>query len=702
MNNKFDLRLQAEIYRIIHSLLRVGILPVMLFVVTSCTRERGESVPKESPYIDSMQDKAASMVDAGDLSGGLHFFDSVIRFYKEASVADKIAYYDFCYTVYDHLGKGYRAQNYADSMLFLLEGTNNTETLKQQYAYANFNKADKLYEEGNYSKAYDYYYKAKSVAETMDDSCTLGYYDYRIGFVLHKAEKYQEAISNYKTASVLLSKCTTTIAYFYRLQETLDNIALCYQDLGQYDSALIYYNKALEEISDKRNSFPANKMGWFSIANGVIYGNMGTTYLKMGQDSTAEAYFQKSIEINSQKGYNIQDAQYTRVKLASLYLNEKRFEDFTTLVSQIDNTLKELPDKQTELRLDKLLSQYWYERDYAQSFDYLLKYRKLKDSLDNVNREARHFDIDIHVGNIEKQKEIEELEKENQLRKLYISIALLISLMSFVIVFLVVQNYRRSKRNIEDMTMLNKQMLEQKHRLEAVRSELERSDKEKDRILKAVSHDMRSPVNAALSLSDLILMDASSLAEEQVAYIELIKKSCFNALALTKDLLDAATMHSETMKMEFVDISGLLNSTVSLLKSAAGKKRQQITVIIPDGSLKIYLNKEKIQRVLNNIITNAIKFSPLNSTIEVRVETGDNDVTISVRDHGIGIPEALEDKVYDIFTEAKRFGTAGEEPAGLGLSIAKQIVEAHGGRIWFESKVNSGTTFYIYLPSQSA
>jgi signal transduction histidine kinase len=110
------------------------------------------------------------------------------------------------------------------------------------------------------------------------------------------------------------------------------------------------------------------------------------------------------------------------------------------------------------------------------------------------------------------------------------------------------------------------------------------------------------------------------------------------------------------------------------------------------------VSREKIWRVVSNLLVNAIKFSPEGSAIEVRMQQQENSVVICIQDHGIGIPEKLKAKVFNMFTDARRTGTMGEQSFGLGLAISRQIVEAHGGEIWFESIVGQGTTFYVKLP----
>jgi two-component system sensor histidine kinase VicK len=113
---------------------------------------------------------------------------------------------------------------------------------------------------------------------------------------------------------------------------------------------------------------------------------------------------------------------------------------------------------------------------------------------------------------------------------------------------------------------------------------------------------------------------------------------------------------------------------------------------------KLLISREKIWRVISNLISNAIKFSPNGAIINLKI-TGDNDaIKIAVADNGIGIPDNIKDLVFNKFTSAKRPGTAGEKSFGLGLSICRQIIENHDGEIWFESNTDNGTTFYISLP----
>jgi signal transduction histidine kinase len=162
--------------------------------------------------------------------------------------------------------------------------------------------------------------------------------------------------------------------------------------------------------------------------------------------------------------------------------------------------------------------------------------------------------------------------------------------------------------------------------------------------------------------------------------------------------LEVATLSKEKLETELTDITNELRERVKLLQFKAAEKEQRIIFDAPANHISANVNKEKLLRVVGNLVNNAIKFSPIAGDISVRLKAGANDFTIEVEDCGIGIPDNLKDKVFDLFSEAKRYGTLGEQPFGLGLSISKQIVEAHGGKIWFNSTEGKGTTFYILIP----
>jgi signal transduction histidine kinase len=192
------------------------------------------------------------------------------------------------------------------------------------------------------------------------------------------------------------------------------------------------------------------------------------------------------------------------------------------------------------------------------------------------------------------------------------------------------------------------------------------------------------------------------LDNEQKELLQLIKDATGNSLELIREILEATgAKPGQVLQKEDVDINTLVSNSIELLRYKAAEKEQIIVFKPLPESETLLLSREKMWRVLSNLISNSIKFSQRGTKIEVTVEHRDSDILISVKDHGIGIPKELKDSVFNIFTQAKRPGTIGEPSFGLGLSISKQIVESHGGEIWFESVAGKGTTFYILLKELS-
>ena len=177
--------------------------------------------------------------------------------------------------------------------------------------------------------------------------------------------------------------------------------------------------------------------------------------------------------------------------------------------------------------------------------------------------------------------------------------------------------------------------------------------------------------------------------------LELIRSSSESSLKMITDLLQSNQSNEHLVK-EPTDLRELLQYCADQLRFKAEEKIQ--TIHLDADPIVLDINREKIWRVLSNLITNAIKFSPSGAEIRVNMHRTPTGAQISVGDQGMGIPPALRDKIFDSFTESRRSGTSGEESFGLGLSISKQIIEAHEGRIWFESEEGKGTTFFINLP----
>jgi signal transduction histidine kinase len=212
-----------------------------------------------------------------------------------------------------------------------------------------------------------------------------------------------------------------------------------------------------------------------------------------------------------------------------------------------------------------------------------------------------------------------------------------------------------------------------------------------------VAHDLRNPITAILGLTDLL----SNSPNESNHYINLINRSCNNALSIIVDLLDITELGNEnyTLSTNTIELNTLINDILVIENHNAINKNITINFNTNRDDIFVRVNNDKFSRVISNLISNAVKFSHSNSSILITTQYITESILIKVADNGIGIPKQMQEVIFDKFTKAGRKGTAGEKSFGLGMSIVKQIVELHGGKIWLESEENKGTTVFIELKS---
>ncbi|MEE4178415.1 MAG: PAS domain-containing sensor histidine kinase [Bacteroides sp.] len=223
----------------------------------------------------------------------------------------------------------------------------------------------------------------------------------------------------------------------------------------------------------------------------------------------------------------------------------------------------------------------------------------------------------------------------------------------------------------------------------------------KDRIMATVAHDLRNPISGILSLCNML--EQKKKDSENLFYIDLIKRSSQAALEIMEELLEVAEMESQNFSLttQKVCLNDLIPEVLEQFESDANEKGIRLYKDIPDKALYADLNIKKFSRVMENLISNALKFTNEKGTVTVALSDQGEKVLIRVSDTGIGIPKELHNYLFEKFTRAKRFGLKGEKTHGLGMYITKQIVELHKGRLYFESKEHKGATFFIELKKSS-
>ena len=223
----------------------------------------------------------------------------------------------------------------------------------------------------------------------------------------------------------------------------------------------------------------------------------------------------------------------------------------------------------------------------------------------------------------------------------------------------------------------------------------------RDKMIYTVVHELRSPLSAIITSNDSMMVNINNMAEdEKILYISAIAEESERMMHIINKLLEIGKYDSNKIElsMEHINIVGLLTKTFSSMKQVALKKNIELKLEIPDFRLFALCDQEKIEQVIYNLVSNAIKFTHSNGEITIGAAREDANIKVSVKDTGLGIKEDEIDNLFQEFKQLSSRPTGGESSTGLGLAISRRIINAHKGKIGVQSEWGKGSEFYFILP----
>jgi signal transduction histidine kinase len=228
-------------------------------------------------------------------------------------------------------------------------------------------------------------------------------------------------------------------------------------------------------------------------------------------------------------------------------------------------------------------------------------------------------------------------------------------------------------------------------------SDLKELDRIKTELVATVSHDLRSPLTSIKGFADLLPM-VGPLNEQQTDFLQKIQRGVESVTAMVSDLLDLGRIEAEArMEMEPCDLSAIVSRTAAALESAAELKGHELKIHLESDLPPVLGNPMRLGQVINNLVGNAIKYTPDKGCITVSATADQGQVIVTVEDDGIGIPADELPHIFEKFYRVKSAETDDIIGSGLGLSLVKSIVEKHNGRIWVHSQVGEGSAFTVVL-----
>jgi len=417
--------------------------------------------------------------------------------------------------------------------------------------------------------------------------------------------------------------------------------------MNKLDSALLYFHKALD--FGKR----INNQNRVAIAN---Y-NLGETYLAVHQPDSAKIYIKESYKIAV-------DKSYTSVIKDNLFMLSK-------IAEQENNT--------------------------GLAFDYFKKATLLKDSLLNTDKVAKFTDLQIKHFTEQQRQENLLLRKNNEIQRITIkqqrilTSGLIISGL-FILIILIYILYSR-----ESFKKLNR-------KLEKSEKKLIRANADKDKFFTIIAHDLKSPFNGLIGITNILSSDFESFSTNEIkSMILALKESTTNIYQLLERLLEWSQIQTGKIEYYFEKIK-LKNSgeeIIELFSTNAANKNIALEINI-DDSIEVYADIKTISAILRNLIANAIKFTKTGGKITLTAVEKIDNIEISVSDTGIGMEQSTVNKLFNINEKVSRKGTAKETGTGLGLILCKEFAEKNRGKIWAESALGEGSKFTFTLPRSSS
>jgi signal transduction histidine kinase len=298
---------------------------------------------------------------------------------------------------------------------------------------------------------------------------------------------------------------------------------------------------------------------------------------------------------------------------------------------------------------------------------------------------------DNHKEAIEFTNRLQQINNEqaNQIRELVKNQSKILS-----------ENYKESEDLFSELSRLNNELINLQRQMNKKNAELARLNELKNNFLGMAAHDLRNPLSNVYALADLIQKKDENLDEQQKRFIQHIKTLGKSMLDLVSELLDVSVIESGEVDIKRIpdNIVSLIETSIILNKDLARKKEIEIQFKTNTDTIILDIDRVKIDQVITNLLTNAIKFSNRNTQINITLEKKESELLIEVKDKGQGIQKDEISNLFKPFKRTSTISTDGEKSTGLGLFIVKRIIDAHNGNIKVESEIEKGTVFTITLP----
>jgi signal transduction histidine kinase len=586
-------------------------------------------------------------------------------------------------------------------------------------------------QQANYSLQREKLFKLEGLFEQLKDPLNKAQVAYQIAKTYH-TQGYQPGAINYYFQSLKL----------FEILGNENGQLVCYTALGDvyarmklFSKSIEYNLKGLKLVEQKKDKFAQvlivenlatiyhnqrNPKKSFEclVKTYQLYADIGNkagesnALLKMAQNAAEENAFKKSKQLFEK---SLQIALSINAKpliaqnyngLAAIAIHEKLYVDAGTYFKKTIDIAKPLGlNIQLEEAYQGLSSIYKSLNDESKARAFSALSKEISDSIYNDSILKKAADLQLMYESEKKQNEIElykknslvndlNYKKEKQLRYFFTALsALLVVLFGVVFLF-----YHQNKRNNQQLNNQNEELLIKNISIEQQSEQLGQLNEVKDRFYAIVSHDLRNNLSTMKLYFDLI-SNPQFNPENQKELTREIAYSVQNTIDLLENLLVWASSQLKGISIQAtaVDLFEISNNTIELINGAANQKNIQVINCIPAGT-SCFGDKNMIELVMRNLISNAVKFTTENGQIQIKSSIDDSIVCFSVIDNGVGIEPNKIESLFDAYKNSSTKGTGNEQGTGLGLMLCKLFVEENKGKISVVNNIDGGACFTVCLP----
>jgi len=526
-------------------------------------------------------------------------------------------------------------------------------------------------------KAIDYYFQSAKISESLQDTVGV-YYAYANIGVLYFERSDMENCIKYLQESLKLSR---ELGDQEHTAMALLNLNSCYPPENYEDLKLDILSQALEL---------SQATGRLDILTGVA-SNLGALYNDGFKDyDKALEYYHQGLRIAQQIG-DINRESVNQNNMGLTFLNINQLDSAQYYLERGLKIAQDLQDYEEIYDANSHLSTLYYKKqDYRSAYDYYLKAVEARDSIFLVDKNESLAEAEARYQNEKKQAEITRQELEIARKTTLNNRVITISVVVFLISLLLFQGYLFRQKRLKKTSEMALQM----QQLEA--NKLRELDRTKSRFFANLSHELRTPLTLILGpLKNALQKDP------QQKDLELAHSNGEQLLSLVNEIMDLSKLESGKLSLfpNTVAANAFFKRIFFAFESLADIRNIQLDFYsgLADH-LYLELDPSKVEKILNNLLSNALKFSRSGDQVRMEVNGQDGHLIIKVQDSGIGIPETELPHIFDRFFQSDQQGEQLFGGTGIGLALAKELATLHGGDLEVESILNEGSTFSLNLP----